>query len=177
MKVDEEFWNAPQYNFTIKPPIDKVGNWERVIAVPPVESSKSLRVKFLAGQKTIKRIQLPLIPAFALTIHKAQGLSKAYVLFVASSKLFARALSYVALSRCISLEGLFIVGSRVTSSHFKQTFGNEDSIIKSETVRLRQFQGNSLRKGWEKACLYNGVPFDVNNPLEFDILEPEFDMS
>jgi hypothetical protein len=36
--VDEEFWKAPDHNFTINPPLPKEGNWERVIAIPPVES-------------------------------------------------------------------------------------------------------------------------------------------
>jgi hypothetical protein len=35
-EVDEEFWNAPEYNFNIPPPLDRPGNWERVIAIPPV---------------------------------------------------------------------------------------------------------------------------------------------
>jgi hypothetical protein len=41
IKVDEEFWNAPQYNFDIPPPLDRPGNWERVIAIPPVECRTS----------------------------------------------------------------------------------------------------------------------------------------
>jgi hypothetical protein len=96
IKVDEEFWNAPEYNFNIPPPLDRPDNWERVIAIPPVECRTSLRIKFQSGTETITIIQLPLSPAFALmTVHKSQGLNKAYVLFVASSRLFARALSYI----------------------------------------------------------------------------------
>jgi hypothetical protein len=74
---DEEFWNAPQYHFDIPPPLDRPGNWERVIAVPPVECRTSFRMRFQSGTKTITRVQLPLIPAFALTVHKSQGLNKA----------------------------------------------------------------------------------------------------
>jgi hypothetical protein len=99
VRVDEEFWKAPDYNFTISPPLDKSGNWDRVIAIPPIESRISFIMKFQSGQKHIKRFQLLLILAFALTVHKAQGLTKEYVLFLALSKLFARALAYVALSR------------------------------------------------------------------------------
>jgi hypothetical protein len=32
MQVDEEFWTAPDHNFTINPPLPKEGNWERVVA-------------------------------------------------------------------------------------------------------------------------------------------------
>jgi ATP-dependent exoDNAse (exonuclease V) alpha subunit len=78
-------------------------------------------MKFQSGTKTTTRIQLPLIPEFALTVHKSQGLNKAYVLFVASSRLFARALSYVALSRCTTLEGLYIADKKINTEHFKQT--------------------------------------------------------
>jgi hypothetical protein len=154
IKVDEEFWNAPEYNFNIPPPLDRPGNWERVIAIPPEVCRTSFRMKFQSGTKTITRIQLPLIPAFALTVHKSQGPNKACVLFVASSRLFARALSYVALSRCTTLEGLYIVGKKINTEHFKQTFGREDGEIKAETARLRRFQGNTLRKGYEAACMY-----------------------
>jgi hypothetical protein len=178
IKVDEEFWNAPQYNFDIPPPLDRPGNWERVIAIPPVECRTSFRMRFQSGTKTITRVQLPIIPAFALTVHKSQGLNKAYVLFVASSRLFARALSYVALSRCTTLEGLYIVGKKISTEHFKQTFGREDGEIKAETARLRRFQGNTLRKGHEAACVYSdSMTFDPNEPIVFTHDEPEFDGS
>ena len=177
VRVDEEFWRAPDHNFIIPPPINKPGNWDRVIAIPPVESNCSFRMKFTGGTKTVTRIQLPLIPAFALTIHKSQGLNKAHVLYVASSKLFARALAYVALSRCTTLEGLYIVGKKMNSQHFKQTFGREDGIIKAETTRLRKFQGNTLRKGHKATCTYLALGYDCNAPIEFNEDEPEFDQS
>jgi hypothetical protein len=144
------------------------GNWDRVIAIPPIESRTSFIMKFQSGQKHIKRIQLPLILAFALTVHKAQGLTKEYVLFVASSKLFARALAYVALSRCVSLEGLYIIGGKITTRHFKQTFSNEDSVIKAETTRLRIFQGFlALHK-------YMNVQCDCTTAIIYPEDEPEF---
>jgi ATP-dependent exoDNAse (exonuclease V) alpha subunit len=124
--------------------LEKSGNWDRVIAIPPVESRTSLIMKFESGQKHIKRIQLPLILAFALTVHKAKGRTKEYVLFVASSKLFARALAYVALSRCVSLEGLYIIGGKITTRHFKQTFGNEDIVIKSRDNEIKNIYSKAI---------------------------------
>jgi hypothetical protein len=177
MRVDEEFWKAPEHNFTINPPLPKKENWERVIAIPPVESRSVFKMKFQGGQKKIKKIQLPLILAFALTIHKAQGLTKDYVLFIASSKLFARGLSYVAISRCVSLDGLYLIGAKVTTKHFKQTFGVEDAVIRAETTRWRIFQGNTLRQGYIAMCKYKNVQYDSDTPIVFPQDEPEFDNS
>lgn len=179
VRVDEEFWGAPKHNFfDIPPPLEgRRGNWERVIAVPPVESQKNYQLNFSGGRKKVTRIQLPLIPAFALTVHKSQGLNKNYVLFVASSKLFARAITYVALSRCTTLEGLYIVGRKITTQHFKQTFGNEDSVIRAQTARLRKFQGNTLTKGQEAVSKYQGKEYNSEVPIIFEDDEPEFDKS
>ena len=74
------------------------------------------------------------------------------------------------------MEGLYIVGAKITTKHFKQTFGIEDGVIKSETARLRKFQLNTLRKGYEAACLHNGVPYDAVNII-FTEDESEFDTS
>ncbi|MFZ2492007.1 MAG: hypothetical protein WA208_11030, partial [Thermoanaerobaculia bacterium] len=50
--------------------------------------------------------QLPLIPAWAVTIHKAQGLTLARVVVDLDRGAFAEGQVYVALSRCQTLEGL-----------------------------------------------------------------------
>ena len=101
-----------------------------------------------------------------------------FLQFAASSRLFARALSYVALSRCTTLEGLYMVGKKISTEHFKQTFGGEDGEIKVETARLRRFQGNTLRKGYEAACMScDSMPFGPNEPIVFNRDDPEFDGS
>ena len=124
-----------------------------------------------------------MIAAHALTVHKAQGLTKSYILFVANSSLFARALTYVALSRCKSLAGLYIVGAQIATKHFRQVYGKDDSVIKCETSRLRRFQGNTIRAGLRAAKLYvaNNDTNDINDAshieLQFPRDELEFDDS
>jgi hypothetical protein len=51
-------------------------------------------------------VQFPLMPAWAVTIHKAQGLTLASVLVDLARGAFAEGQVYVALSRCQTMEGL-----------------------------------------------------------------------
>lgn len=51
-------------------------------------------------------VQFPLMPAWAVTIHKAQGLTLARVLVDLDRGAFAEGQVYVALSRCQTMEGL-----------------------------------------------------------------------
>jgi hypothetical protein len=54
------------------------------------------------------RFQLPMIEAYALTVHKVQGLSLNNITIALNNSMFADGQGYVALSRAISLDQLFL---------------------------------------------------------------------
>ena len=72
----------------------------------PIERVKS---KFMLMKSFfIYRKQFPLILAYAVTIHKCQGLSLDCAIIDLSSKVFSPGMAYVALSRVHSLVGLYL---------------------------------------------------------------------
>ena len=85
----------------------------------------------------VYRKQFPLILAYAVTIHKCQGLSLDCAIVDLSDQVFSEGMAYVALSRVRTLEGLFL------------TAFNPKSLIVSvcslkEVNRLRQTYRNDL---------------------------------
>ena len=83
------------------------------------------------GGTTIMVSQFPIVPAYALTIHKAQGMTLQQAA-VDPTDTFQPALLYVALSRVTSLAGLSLL-AYVTKAHIKPR-----SDIDAEMDRLRK---------------------------------------
>jgi ATP-dependent DNA helicase PIF1 len=75
-----------------------------------VQTSKAIWEIKQGDTVIASREQIPLMLAYAITMHKSQGMSLSRV-EVNMSKIFEKSQLYVAMSRCTSLEGLYLVGN------------------------------------------------------------------
>ena len=91
----------------------------------------------------VYREQFPLILAYAVTIHKCQGLSLDCAIIDLSSKVFADGMAYLALSRVKSLLGLHLIAL------------DKDSI---RVNRKSIMEINRLREIYRKDLLLYDVP-------------------
>ncbi|KAM4055604.1 PIF1-like helicase [Hirsutella rhossiliensis] len=67
-----------------------------------------VRRDFLVGNETCARTQFPLMVAFAITVHKCQSLTKDQIVTDLATRDFQAGISYVAVSRVTSLQGLLL---------------------------------------------------------------------
>lgn len=87
--VKSDFYSGPMYNNN------------KILPIVPVT------VSFQKGPQTCTRKQFPLQPAYAISIHRSQGITLDKAVIDLGNTEFALGMTCVALSRLRSIEGLF----------------------------------------------------------------------
>lgn len=77
--------------------------------------------KYESNGVTATRCQMPIVLAWACTVHKSQGMTVDYAVMDIGSSIFCGGQAYVALSRVRSLKGLFLSGYKRSSIYAEQT--------------------------------------------------------
>lgn len=145
---------------------------------------RNIRYTYNEQEKSIEEeelgtfTQFPIRLAWAITIHKSQGLTFSRVLIDFTGGVFAGGQAYVALSRCTSLRGITLrkpisrgdIFVRPEIIRFAQSFNNVQAVDRA----LQQAQADMLYA--EAARLFDEGRFDVFLDTFFRAIHARYDI-
>lgn len=153
-----------------------------------LETWRNYRYKYNETEQKIEEeiigtfTQLPLKAAWAITVHKSQGLTFSRVIVDFGGGVFAGGQAYVALSRCTSLEGMVLrkminrsdVFVRPEIVDFSQQFNNQKLIEKAlkesdadylYASAIRAFDAGKMDESIETFFKAIHARYDIEKPL------------
>ena len=112
----------------------------KIVPIVPVNH------RWFSNKQDCSRTMIPLIPAYAITIHKAQGLSLDKVIINLGAKEFANGLTYTALSRGRKIENLALqpfpdlirIENFQKSAAFKERLEEDERAKRLEKATLKK---------------------------------------
>ena len=136
------------------------------------ESWSNVRYRYNETEKKIEEeelgtfIQYPIRLAWAITVHKSQGLTFSRAIIDFSGGVFAGGQTYVALSRCTSLEGIQLkreitradIFVRPEIVSFSHRFNNEQAIERAMKQAQADIQYAASVESFNKATLLPSSP-------------------
>lgn len=148
---------------------------------------RNIRYRYNEEKKVIEEeelgtfVQFPIRLAWAITIHKSQGLTFSRVVVDFTGGVFAGGQSYVALSRCTSLEGIVLkraisrsdIFVRPEIVTFAQRFNNRNAIDKALKQAKADVEYAAAAKAFDKGDFQTFIDhFFVAIHARYDIEQP-----
>jgi len=110
-------------------------------------SFKSREIDIKANNEDLKirkyiiyeRIQYPIMVSFAISIHKSQSVTLSSVIIDAGTSIFTPGQSYVALSRCKSLDGIYLLNIDIKKINADHRAKKYDTDIRKKAYFIKSF--------------------------------------